>query len=200
MTGSRVVSDDGHGEGHVRPETAAGVSSRPDFAQAYEKYARRVFAFAMRLTCEKSAAEDLLSETMLKALSAFDKQKASQEDLFAWLRTICANIYRDQKRKERVRRMYSQGRQREHRENAAALHGRAQTQQEMESAWDEARQVIDSMTLLQKSCLLMKLAGHSYAEITELFGIDRNQVKSCIQNAMRQLRHKFAPAVGKERT
>jgi len=160
----------------------------------YERYSRRIFAFALRLERNRTAAEDLLSETMIRAMAALGRGQETHGDLFPWLCTICANLYRDRKRRERLELRHAQSRQGEDAAPAGGLTlgGRAFTQHEAEVCWKQVRVHIGSMPSIRRTALLLRQAGHTYQEIAELLSIDAEQVRSQIQNAMRDLRRVFA--------
>ena len=172
---------------------------RERFLWVYEKYSRRVFAFALRLAREKSLAEDLLSETMLKAMSALAGGRELDGDIFPWLCTICANLYRDQKRKDRVRWLYYEEQLRERQGMAVKQGDLPLSKRETHACWQEIRVHIESMEENRRTCILLKLSGNSYQEISELTNTEPDQVRSHIQNAMRELRKKFGSASEEER-
>ena len=68
------------------------------FNQLYESYAKDVFRFAFWLSGNRTWAEDITSETMIRAWTHF--QPIRTETLKAYLFTIARNYYLGQLRKE----------------------------------------------------------------------------------------------------
>jgi len=60
------------------------------FDAAYERYARRLYRFLLRLCRSRHAAEDVLQETWLK-LATRAHDLAADTDLAAWLFTVARN-------------------------------------------------------------------------------------------------------------
>jgi len=63
-----------------------------------EQHVARVFGFALRLTGDRHAAEDLTQEAMLRACRSW-KQLRDERRLRVWLFQIAANLWRDQSRR-----------------------------------------------------------------------------------------------------
>lgn len=76
-----------------------GDSERHRFEALTREHLARLYAFALRLTGERAAAEDLVQETYLKAYQAFH-QLVPGRDARPWLMKILLNTYRDQVRRE----------------------------------------------------------------------------------------------------
>jgi RNA polymerase sigma-70 factor (ECF subfamily) len=77
----------------------AGECGRTVFEALTREHLPRLYAFALRLTGEPAAAEDLVQETYLKAYQAFH-QLVPGRDARPWLMKILLNTYRDQVRRE----------------------------------------------------------------------------------------------------
>jgi RNA polymerase sigma factor (sigma-70 family) len=65
----------------------------------YERYNGDVHRFALFLTGEAAAADDLVSETFIRAWTA--RNRIQQETVKGYLLTIARNLYRDQLRARR---------------------------------------------------------------------------------------------------
>jgi RNA polymerase sigma-70 factor (ECF subfamily) len=68
-----------------------------DFSQAALRHSDALHGFAMVLTHDQTEAEDLLQETYLRAVRAFD-QLAPDSNLKSWLLTIMRNTWLNQLR------------------------------------------------------------------------------------------------------
>jgi RNA polymerase sigma-70 factor (ECF subfamily) len=76
-----------------------GESGRTLFEALTREHLARLYAFALQLTGERAAAEDLVQETYVKAYQAFH-QLAPGREAHPWLVKILLNTYRDQVRRE----------------------------------------------------------------------------------------------------
>ncbi|MCD4654069.1 RNA polymerase sigma factor [bacterium] len=71
------------------------------FEKLYRRHSQRVYILAWRLSFfNVRDAEDITQETFLRALGAFQKYSHQNRE-WAWLRTICINIVREQWRRNR---------------------------------------------------------------------------------------------------
>ncbi|MEW6365854.1 MAG: RNA polymerase sigma factor [Acidobacteriota bacterium] len=176
-----------------RPIEGEAGDDQERFARVYDAYGQRVYAFALRLAGRKNEAEDLFSETMLRTFSAIKRGSEPEGDMFPWLCTICVNAFRDTKRKERTRRLYEEDvRSRYYPGSSWDPGAHGTSEQELGASWQQIHSLIAAMPSDQRTCLLLKLAGHSYQEICELMGVDQRQLKNSIQNAMYALRARFS--------
>src|SRR5689334_6201487 len=70
-----------------------------DFERLYAEHAENLLAFLVYKTGDRPLAEDLLTDTFERVLTAkrgFDRRKASEK---TWLYTIALNLVRDQARR-----------------------------------------------------------------------------------------------------
>jgi RNA polymerase sigma-70 factor (ECF subfamily) len=74
-------------------------STRLAFEALTQEHLPRLYAFALRLTGEHAAAEDLVQETYLKAYQAFH-QFVPDRSARPWLMKILLNTFRDHVRRE----------------------------------------------------------------------------------------------------
>ena len=70
-----------------------------NFKDLYESYSAEVYRFAIWLACDSSEAEDITSETFIRAW--VNNSKIRTETLKAYLFTIARNIYLEQLRKRK---------------------------------------------------------------------------------------------------
>ena len=73
------------------------------FRDLYERYHADVYRFALFLTGDHSSAEDLTSDTFVRAWNARDRIR--QDTVRAYLLTITRNLYRDEVRSKARCRM-----------------------------------------------------------------------------------------------
>ena len=68
------------------------------FSELYERYAADVFRFALFLSGDRAAAEDIAAETFARALVA--RQPIREGTVKAYLLAIARNLYRDSLRRQ----------------------------------------------------------------------------------------------------
>jgi len=69
-----------------------------DFSELYERYARDVHRFALFLSGDRALAEDLTSETFVRAFVGRDDLRV--DTVKAYLLAIARNLHRDVRRRE----------------------------------------------------------------------------------------------------
>jgi RNA polymerase sigma-70 factor (ECF subfamily) len=139
----------------------------------------RLRRYARALTGDRSAADDLVQDTLERALSRFHLWRHGS-DLRAWLFTIMHNIYVNQVR-ARVRQ------QQDALEDSAAeaLHAR-------EPDWIEIRAIDDALARLpdeqRSTLLLVGLEQFTYDEAARILGIPVGTVMSRLSRGRERLR------------
>jgi RNA polymerase sigma-70 factor (ECF subfamily) len=73
------------------------------FATLYRKYERDLYRFAFYLAGEPDAADELFQETWLRVVKHLGRKQV--EDFKKWVFTIATNLFRDELRKRKVRRL-----------------------------------------------------------------------------------------------
>ena len=155
----------------------------------------RLYAFALRLTGERAAAEDLVQETYVKAYQAFHQLLPGREAR-PWLMKILLNPYRDQVRREcrapepfqleDLDAWYQASRQ------AHASHLRAYGPEEQvvgRTFSDEvAAALADLPPDFRTAVLLADLEGYTYREIADLVDCPIGTVMSRLARGRKLLR------------
>ena len=77
----------------------ASKEAAPNFAQLYERYFDRVYAFALTRTGDRAAAEDVTAETFRTAFQNLARFEWRGVPFSAWLFRIAANAAADQHRR-----------------------------------------------------------------------------------------------------
>lgn len=90
-------------EGEGTGKTEQMIS--PVFDGLYDKYKDAVFGYACYLTQNLGEAEDLFQEAWLRVVKHLP-EKVNMKSIKAWIFTIVTNLYRDELRKKRVRRLF----------------------------------------------------------------------------------------------
>ena len=74
--------------------SAAGVAPRPPFAELARVHLDRLYGYCLRLTSNPADAEDLVQETLLHGMRAYDDLR-DPERAKGWLFAIATNAWRD---------------------------------------------------------------------------------------------------------
>jgi RNA polymerase sigma-70 factor (ECF subfamily) len=159
-----------------------GQERRP--VSSLADWAPRVYRFALRLTTDPHAAEDLTQETFLRAWPARGRLR-DQQAMRVWLFRIAANIWRD-----RLRRGRSPIAQ------AEPLGGtelcRQPLPERVAAQRDEAqqaRQALNSLPPRQREVLYLNACEElTAAEIADVLDLSREAVKANLSLARKRMR------------
>jgi RNA polymerase sigma-70 factor (ECF subfamily) len=151
----------------------------------YEEHGAALLAYATRLLGDRSAAEDVLQETLIRAWRHADSLSESTGSIRGWLFTVARNIVTDRIRAK-----------------AARPPEVAETGATVQVEHDHAQRVVDSMLALEalerlsaeQRSVLVEIYFHdrSVAETAQLLGIPPGTVKSRSHNALKNLRESLA--------
>jgi len=78
----------------IPPQPPEGMAARPTFGQVARAHTDRLYGFCVRLTGDIPDAEDLLQETLLRAMRGYAELR-DPERAKAWLFAIATNTWRD---------------------------------------------------------------------------------------------------------
>jgi RNA polymerase sigma-70 factor (ECF subfamily) len=146
----------------------------------FEEHGSAIFAHVARLTYDRSAAEDVVQETLLRAWRNADQLRAGDGSLRWWLLTVARNLAIDRIRTRKTR--------------PEVAHSPATIPVQR----DHADQVVDSLTVLDALAQLpvihrevleqLYLHGRTTQEVAETLGIPLGTVKSRSYYGIRALR------------
>jgi RNA polymerase sigma-70 factor (ECF subfamily) len=163
--------------------------SRPqDFRQGLVDALPMLRAFARSLCGNRTQADDLVQETILRALSNSDKYQPGT-NLDAWLVTILRNHFYSLGRKRR----------REVEDVDGALAGRVvdAPRQEGQMAMNEFVAALAQLPDEQREALiLVGASGFSYEEAAEICHVRVGTIKSRVSRARSRLESMLAPSSG----
>jgi RNA polymerase sigma-70 factor (ECF subfamily) len=155
------------------------------FVQEFNTHSNYLRNFAMKLTRDKSAADDLFQETALRAFR-HQAQYISNTNLKAWLSTIMKNsfinLYRKQKRRSEIQDTTSEGFYLNLSKDTIGNEG------EMNINIQEISRIIDSLDDGYRVPFLMAYQGYQYDEIQEKMNLPMGTIKSRIHHARRILK------------
>jgi len=191
-TPNRPAPDDAAAEVWALVERAQGGDAQA-FAAIYVRYVDTVFRFIYFRVGSKTVAEDLTSDTFLRALKRIGSFTWQGRDLGAWLVTIARNLIADH---------FKSGRNRFEVSTAEVLDA-DQADREPESSPEMA--VVDHLTHVtllnavkrlnreQQECIVLRfLQGFSVAETAQAMGKNEGAIKALQYRAVRAL-HRLLP-------
>ena len=164
------------------------LSSYSDFEGYYENYKDRLYSFFYYRLSDSDLAEDLTSETFIKAFEKFDDYNPAYS-FGTWLYTIGRNKltdhFRTAKEVSSIDVFEEEGGEIED-ENL----------EDIEKTLNDAvtverfKEIMDTLPALQKECILLRyLDDLEFAEISEITGASYDQVRQSVSRGMKKLRH-----------
>jgi len=146
----------------------------------YENY-EMVFRYLIKFTLNKSVAEDLVQETMVRAIEKFEIFDPAKAKFSTWLIAIAQNIYLDGMRKRK--------REKKHINDELQLEDLYDLQADHDEDWDRVLDALSRLSEESRIPLVMKhYHGYSLEEIARLMSIPLGTVKSRIHNAIKVIR------------
>lgn len=158
------------------------------FATIYERYANRLYRYALERTGSTQAADDIVSETMVGAIESISRFDPSRGSLAGWLFTIARRRIADRQRsRNRLWRLLNRARS-----NLAGTdeHG-------SDAMDDDAVDVRDALTRLsstdQEVLLLRYSADLSTIQIAEVLEISHSAARVRLTRALGRLKQELGP-------
>ena len=137
-------------------------------------------SYAFTLTRNESDANDLLQETVLKALS--NKPQYVSTTISAWVRTIMYHTFINEVRRKKLHNVLYVYEQRIF-DNIGPIHHPADQQMIVM----EIHNAVQQLSTKHQSAITLLIQGHSYKEIAEEAGASIDTIKSRIYRARAQL-------------
>src|SRR5688572_21141754 len=154
------------------------------FGELYDHYVTLVHRYAYHRVGDRATAEDVTSETFVRALRRIDSLSFQGRDVGAWLVTIARNIIRDQVKSSRYRLevttadMRDADRATDGPEDAVVAH--LTNQQLLEC--------VQQLGSEQQECIVLRfLHGLSVSETAEIMGKKDGAIKALQHRAVRRL-------------
>lgn len=154
------------------------------FGLLYDEYSLAVYRYVYARVSSSALAEDLTSETFVRALRALDSFRWQGRDFGAWLVTIARNLITDHFKSGRVRL--------ESPTDEIETHDSATQGPEvdvlMAATAEVLRRAVSDLPDEQRDCLTMRFfAGMSIAETAKALDKSEGAVKQLQLRAVRQL-------------
>ncbi len=145
-------------------------------------------AFAISLCGDRDQGDDLVQETLMKAITNIDSFKPGT-NMRSWLFTILRNTYFTQLRRARHEVRDADG--------AMAESLRSEPPQEPHLEWQDFERALALLNEEQREALiLIGAAGFSYDEAAEIAGCSSGTVKSRVNRARNKLSQMLAAEPG----
>lgn len=176
------------------PTASTPRPERDAFERAALEHLDGLYGLALKLTRSGPDAEDLVQDTMVRALRFFERFEAGT-NLRAWLFTVLTNTFYNRVRKERHDRLLASesavGGHYDRFVSAATMAGRDTEQRLLDAV--SARQLREALEALPEdfrlAVLLCDVHGFSYKEMAEVLGCPIGTVMSRLYRGRQRLQH-----------
>ena len=163
----------------------AQTGDREAFAQLYDAYVDTVFRYVLVRVANRSLAEDLTSETFLRAMRRIDSFTWQGKDIAAWFVTIARNLIADHVKSARFRFEVTTADMRDADERIDAPDDEVLTRLRD----DKLVAAIKGLGSDQAECITLRfLQGLSLADTARVLGKSEGAVKQLQLRATRTLR------------
>ena len=151
------------------------------FSHFYEEFAQPIYAYLYYRTRNKGVAEDLTSQTFLKALEKFDRFDESKGTFKSWIYQIARNVLVDHYRANKPTRDL---------ETAFDLAGEDDIEEAMKSSENQER-VQKALTCLnekQRELVILRVWDElSFKEIADFLGKTEASIKMTFYRALQDV-------------
>ncbi len=161
---------------------------QPVFKQIVTEHSTPLKRFAIKLTQDSEEAQDLVQDTMLKAITNAEKFQEGT-NLKGWLFTIMKNIFINKYRRAMKSRIFNDDTENQfyiNSSNNASSNGG-----EGSLVMKDITQAVGKLSNNLRTPFMMSYAGYKYEEISEHLQIPLGTVKVRIHNARKELMGKL---------
>jgi RNA polymerase sigma-70 factor (ECF subfamily) len=167
-------------------DEALALAARTDadcFAQLYLRYSNRIYRYAIGRTRSATAADDIVSDTMMSAMEGINGFNPDRGSFASWIFTIASRRIADRDRKSRQlwRFLARRGHHDEHDEDALTTTLRLERR-------DDVRRAISRLSDQHQQVVLLRyVAELPIATISEILDISEGAVKMRLQRALKRM-------------
>lgn len=166
------------------------------FAPLYDTYADMVWKFAMSRLRDPERAQDVTSQTFVKAIQSLPRFKPKLQgegtSFPAWLMMITRNTIIDKQRKHRPTADIESPAIAPHLKTSSTPESIAIRREEQQ----RVRNAISQLNPRQQRMVELRIAGYSGQEIADIMGISLNGVRTAHSRAYKKLRELLADDIG----
>ena len=156
------------------------------FDKLVQRYKKRIYFFALKLTHNHQDAEDLSQEVFLRAYRGLSNLR-QEGSLYSWLLVIAANCYRSLKRKLQPTIVAC-----EQIEQMTPVETRVEASLATVEIQEKLRQAIGELPRKQQLTLVLRTYEQlSYQQISQVLGISLDAVKANLSYARQNLRQQL---------
>ncbi len=171
------------------------------FRTLVERYSRRVFQLAYRITVDQQDAEDVVQETFLRAYRGL-KRFQGRSGFGTWLYRIAVNCSLDRVRRRRLDSDYDDQTELDSApDHEAQLSSSGETPEAAFLASEVRRKVVSALRELspleRAAFILRHFEGMSIEQIGGILGTECNATKHSIFRGVRKMRRVLAPVLGR---
>ncbi|MET9228487.1 sigma-70 family RNA polymerase sigma factor [Lentzea sp. NPDC003310] len=164
---------------------AAQSGDTEAFGVLYDKYVDMVFRYVLfRVGGDRAFAEDVTSETFLRALRSIGSVSYQGRDVGAWFVTIARNIVFDHVKSSRYRLEVTTAELQDNREETSGPEQEVMT----EATNAELLRCVSQLGDDQRECIVLRfIEGKSVSEVAQLMDRNEGAVKALQHRAVRRL-------------
>jgi RNA polymerase sigma-70 factor, ECF subfamily len=161
---------------------ANAIDNPAEFTLLYDRYANRIFRFALEQTRSAETADDITSETMLKAFESLHRYDSTRGSFAGWVFAIARNQIRNHFRAhKRMWREVSRIWERDTTDDALS------TVAALENA-EQVHAALDRVSASDREILLLRYAaGLSSQEISEAMNISDEAARTRLSRARKRI-------------
>ncbi|MDA3850205.1 MAG: sigma-70 family RNA polymerase sigma factor [Spirochaetaceae bacterium] len=161
---------------------------QPDFGKIYDDHATRIYRFIYYKTYNREAAEDITSETFLRAIEkeqSFDESKGS---ISSWLFAIARNLTTDYFRKKQLHLDIQDIWDLKSSDDVAV-------DVENQVQLEELRKILGSLKTLQREVIILRIwMDMPYKEIAQVLGKSEASLKMAFARTIKHLKEQMGPS------
>jgi RNA polymerase sigma-70 factor (ECF subfamily) len=160
-----------------------------EFTAAYDEYVDKVYAFIYRRVSHKQTAEDLTSQTFIKAWENIEKFDSEKGAFSSWIFTIAKNNIIDHYRRAKETYDLDKVFDLQSDENVEMQTG-------LRHQLEQIRKYIEELSSDQKEIIIMRVWDDlSFKDIAAILNKSESSIKMTFYRAMEKLQTKFSIAV-----
>ena len=163
--------------------------SQTEFSEAVAKLQPTLRMFTHRFTYDKEESQDLVQDTLLRALTYRDKFR-SDVNLKGWLFTIMRNTYINRYRKSKREQTFTDPAHKSYALHVEDEHtfNRPQESMEFQEIWQNMNSIREELLIPFR----MHTTGYKYEEIAQQLNLPIGTVKNRIFHARKEIQKKLA--------
>ncbi|MDJ0835219.1 MAG: RNA polymerase sigma factor [Acidobacteriota bacterium] len=167
------------------------MKDEKQFENIYRRFFLRVFTFFRRRGYSEEDGRDLAQDVFMRAFTNWDQHR-SDEALPGWIKSITLSIWKNNVRHE----MAGKRKAEEVTFNELASPYKTNDEEPLLKMIDEENRLrvyreLKKLPARMKQCVVFRLKGRSYEEISILLKVSRDTVKSQLGQARRRLSEKL---------